>query len=558
MKKVLSYVVLLAMFLTMFAACAEQKPATEPSDPLADAAEYLYTMYKDVEPVKYSTDYEVVSVVKIGTDVFNVTWSADAAEENVKIVPGETKTTIDVNTENPEEIVYKLTATVSDAEGNTKTVTFDRRTPAAIIIEEGMSYAEIVDIAYQLETGMALDGTYRLYGTIVSIDTAWSDQYKNITVTIAIEGKEDKPIMCYRLAGEGAADLAVGDKITVEGALKNYNGTIEFDAGCALLGVGAEVKDQSAILDAAYSLEVGMAMTEPCTLTGVISTINTVWSEQYKNITVTIVCGGDEERPMMCYRLAGEGAADLAVGDTITVTGTIKNYNGTIEFDAGCTLDAVVKSEAPAPVAPEDPAEIVDAAYALESGASLPYAATLTGTITEIPTAWSEQYGNITVTIAVAGKEDKPIVCFRLKGDGAADLAVGDAIIVTGIIKNYNGTIEFDSGCTFVPATAPEDPAKIVDAAYALESGASLPYTATLTGVITEIPTAWSEQYGNITVTIAVAGKEDKPIVCFRLKGEGAADLAVGDTITVTGIIKNYNGTIEFDSGCTLDSVTKA
>ena len=41
----------------------------------------------------------------------------------------------------------------------------------------------------------------------------------------------------------------------------------------------------------------------------------------------------------------GEGAETLAVGDTITVSGTIKNYKGTIEFDKGCTLDAVVKAE---------------------------------------------------------------------------------------------------------------------------------------------------------------------------------------------------------------------
>ena len=41
---------------------------------------------------------------------------------------------------------------------------------------------------------------------------------------------------------------------------------------------------------------------------------------------------------MQCYRLKGEGADQLAEGDVITVTGTIKNYKGTIEFDAGCTF----------------------------------------------------------------------------------------------------------------------------------------------------------------------------------------------------------------------------
>ena len=37
------------------------------------------------------------------------------------------------------------------------------------------------------------------------------------------------------------------------------------------------------------------------------------------------------------------GAAELAVGDTVTVT--LKNYKGEIEFDKGCTLDAVVKAD---------------------------------------------------------------------------------------------------------------------------------------------------------------------------------------------------------------------
>ncbi|MBQ2001365.1 MAG: hypothetical protein II241_06245, partial [Clostridia bacterium] len=53
----------------------------------------------------------------------------------------------------------------------------------------------------------------------------------------------------------------------------------------------------------------------------------------------------------------------------------------------------------------------------------------------------------------------------------------------------------------------------------------------------------------------------DKPIECFRLKGEGANNLMVGDTITVTGELLKYDnktetGKVEFNSGCTLDSYT--
>ncbi len=447
MKKFLIGTLALAASLTAFTACGTT-PAEE-ADGLELAKDYVYNTYKNAAEV-YVADYKIIGQVLVGDDTYAVAWTTDAVEENVKLVAGnDNMVTVDINEKNPEEITYTLTATITDAEGKTASVSFTRRTPAAIIIDEGMSYAEIVEAAYKLEAGIAMDGTFRLYGEIVSIDTAWSDQYKNITVTIKVDGAEDKPIMCYRLAGDGADKIAVGDKITVEGVLKNYNGTIEFDAGCKLLGIGAEVKDQSAIIEAAYKLEDGIAMTDPCTLTGEIVKIDTPWSDQYKNITVTIICDGDADHPIMCYRLAGEGADGLAVGDKITVTGVIKNYKGTIEFDAGCSLDNLVKGETPAPEAPADPAEIMAAAYALEDGGSLPYSAALTGKIVSIDTEWSEQYGNITVTIQVG---DKTIQCFRLKGDGASALAVDNMITVTGNITNYKGTVQFGAGCTFVPA----------------------------------------------------------------------------------------------------------
>ena len=343
MKKLIACVLALVMCLSVFAGCngSNTPETTAPAvDGLANAKAYLRTMYKDALETT-PTDYTVVGVILINGIEYKVDWTADS--ETIKFTRGDDKmVTVDVDEENPEELAYVLTATISDAAGKTETVSFNHKVPAAIIIDEAMSYAEIVDMAYSLEDGLALEDTFRLFGTITKIDTAWSDQYKNITVTIAVEGKEDKPIMCYRLAGDGAENLKVGDAITVEGKFKNYKGTIEFDAGCVLVAMG-EAIDQTAILDAAYALEDGLAMTDPVTLTGVITKIDTAYSEQYKNITVTMDCG-DAERLIMCYRLKGEGADKPAVGDKITVTGIMKNYKGTIEFDAGCNLDAVVKA----------------------------------------------------------------------------------------------------------------------------------------------------------------------------------------------------------------------
>ena len=51
------------------------------------------------------------------------------------------------------------------------------------------------------------------------------------------------------------------------------------------------------------------------------------------------------------------------------------------------------------------------------------------------------------------------------------------------------------------------------------------------------------------TLIGSVPGLEGYTIQCYRLTG--GADLSEGDTITVTGMIKNYKGTIEFDKGCT-------
>jgi len=150
-----------------------------------------------------------------------------------------------------------------------------------------------------------------------------------------------------------------------------------------------------------------------------------------------------------------DGVDKIDVGDTITVTGYIKRYNAaTVEFDSGCTLDAYKKGEAaPVEIPTFDTAEeLLIAAYALSDGqylANQQQKYSLTGVITLVNTAYNAQYGNVSVTIVADGLTDYPIQCYRMKGEGAADLKVGDVITVTGSIQNYNGTIEFTSGCTF-------------------------------------------------------------------------------------------------------------
>ena len=204
------------------------------------------------------------------------------------------------------------------------------------------------------------------------------------------------------------------------------------------------------------------------------------------------------------------------------------------------------------------PAKILAAAFALKPGDSLGQEVTLTGMVTSIPDAYSADFQNITVNIKV---NDKTLKCYRMKGNGVDKIGVGDTITVKGYITNYSGNVQFGQGCEMTKRVAgsasnvqiEKDQAKILADAFALAPGKQLSYEAQLTGTITEIATEYSSQYKNITVIIKVGDKELK---CYRMKGTGAENLKVGDVITVTGTIKNYQHSsgdceVEFDAGCT-------
>ena len=576
MKRVIAWVLILTLCLGLFAGCKKNKTPTDGDvtsnvAELEAALEYVKTVYKNVSE-KTPKDYQRIGNVPVNGKNYEVVWSVNVEETYIKVIKGtDGMVTIDVNEEVTEDVQYVLTATISNDAGNSVSHSWNHLLPAA-----SGDMISIVNDAYALAIGESMDYEVTLTGVITAINTPWSDDYKNITVTIAVAGAEDKPIQCYRLTGEGAKDLRIGDTITVTGTLKNYNGTVEFDAGCTLDAVikGEEIKapsDPKKIVDEAYALGANKSLPYEATLTGTITAIGTAYSDQYKNITVTMVVAGRESKPIVCYRLKGTGVDKIGINDEITVKGYITNYVGdkgksTVEFTAGCQLLSWV--DRAEPQAPSDPTKIVDEAYALGANQSLKYEATLTGKITKVNTAYDASYDNVTVTMVVAGRENKPIVCYRMKGTGADKIDIGDTITVKGYITNYvgdkgNSTVEFNYP-TLVSykkntATAPTDDVAIVKAAYALKAGEQLPYKATLTGKITAVNTAYDAGYGNITITIVVEGAEDMPIKCFRLKGTGVDKIGVGDTVTVSGYIENYQHSsgdteVEFTSGCTLDS----
>ncbi len=95
--------------------------------------------------------------------------------------------------------------------------------------------AEILDALYQLEDRETLPGgPYTLSGKVIEINTAYSESGKTVTLTFEVEGHADKPVYCYKLSGDAAAEVAVGDTVTVKGELYRYKDLFEFNAGCTI------------------------------------------------------------------------------------------------------------------------------------------------------------------------------------------------------------------------------------------------------------------------------------------------------------------------------------
>ena len=521
----------------------QEEPDTAAED-VKSAAAYLKAMYKEMEPAT-PYDFERLGVVRVANVPYTVVWTADVAAVTATD-NGDGTVTINVDEGVTEETKYVLTATVSDEAGNTASVSFDHYIPASL-----GDAAEILEMAYALEQGAALEVPVTLTGVITAIDTPYDAGYKNVSVVMAVEGHEDKPVLCYRLKGEGAENLFPGDTITVSGIIKNYKGTIEFDAGCTLISVvkGENTfelpSDPAEIVKMAYELKPGESIPVKVTLTGMIGYIKTPYSGAYNNVTPIIIVGNDWAHPITCFRMKGAGADQIWKFDTITVTGTIKNYNGTIEFDAGCTMDSWENTGADVPLLLTAD-EILDYAKKnLKDGETMQGTYSLSGRVQKVDSAYDPMYGNETLTLRVplANNKYQDVLCYRIF-TGAKNIEAGDYVTIRGSLMNYKGKVQFGSG-SFTTKYDPTTLAEALVEASKLKNGQYLSYTESVTGTV-KINTAYSSQYKNITFTVTDA--EGNQVYCYRVKGVNLDMLKNGDIVTVSGTLTAYNGKAQFDS----------
>lgn len=167
MKKVISALLLLAMVIGCFAGCA---PEVKEDAGLNSAKEYLYTMYKDAD-AKTAVDYTVVGQVRINDVTYPITWTVDKTE-NVKIEAGDNNMVTVKLTPATEDVNYKLTATLKNAEGQEVSVSFDHFIPKADGLPATLADGTYVIVAGNLTmSSLAADKSYG-YPTATEVTVA--------------------------------------------------------------------------------------------------------------------------------------------------------------------------------------------------------------------------------------------------------------------------------------------------------------------------------------------------------------------------------------------------
>ncbi|MBO7666288.1 MAG: hypothetical protein J6S70_02540 [Clostridia bacterium] len=351
----------------------------------------------------------------------------------------------------------------------------------SVVAEGEETQADIVDAAFALAVNETLENK-SLTGTVSSIATPYSATNQNVTVNIHVfdgQGAE-RAIQCYRIKGDDAATVGVGDVITVTGTIKNYNGLIEFVANSTFVTVSKAVGDYPIKTYVGYdnydvTLVTRLASGET-TLTDILYKFK---NDKYRdwNYYGIIVVGADNvvtavyseygtgyskadvEVPEGGYIIGVNGkngddhTADWGVFDVVAVGSTIRLFGADLEAAANVTaantaVTGVSYSVIPAFVPPTTEEEILAAAFALDPGTALPGGPySLTGVVTNK----TDNKTQVNITVG-----DKYVLCYQMNADDYAAIAVGDTVIVTGNIKNYNGVVEFDTGCTAEKVVVPE------------------------------------------------------------------------------------------------------
>ena len=489
-----------------------------------------------------------------------------------------------------------------------------------------LTVAEALTIATALDADASTSEDVYTKGVVTAITTAWSSQYNNVSFNISNDGGTIN-LLVYRCKSAAEDYVLVGDEVIIKGKLKNYKGnTPEYDAGCEIISlVPGEGHDTTPHTDVKFDFDNGDAalfglpgvscnadeengieeshagdflQSATATKDGVSITVspaeegaknaNRIWNKsavlrmysgwmtiEAPGQTITKVVINYSKDKWQADSQPDTGAFTSSTNQTTIWEGSaskivIKIAGNSQMTDITVTLDGEFggqggdtnygTAEAPLTVA-----EALAIATALDADASTSEDVYTKGVVTEITTAWSSQYKNVSFNISNDGGTTK-LAVFRCKAETEDYVLAGDEVIIKGKLKNYKGdTPEYDAGCEIISlvqgeghGTNPEAPEEI-NVAKALEIISGLANKEKsekeyiVKGYVVGAPDFQRKDdgtlYGNVNLDIADEPGGEAKLTVFRAKSYDKESFTEetlnlfkeGDEVVFQGLLQNYN-----------------
>ena len=543
MKKLLAILMILTLCLVAFAACKEEPKDPADSDPSNEvvydvnaAITYVFNLYKDKGGVSAS-DFEVTKKVMIGGVAYDVVWTAT---EGATLTDKDANTiTVDIDEKAAEEYSYKLTATITDPNGESASKEFNFTVPKYEVLsfEQYMAAAE--------------GDTVVIEGIVVAINSKSLGNTRNhlFLADASVVGG----YYSYQMDVDPVADLGIeiGMTVSVTGPIAPYSGMQEIKGGVPTI-VDTNKKDVAPyditeIFKKGESLKNYVAL--PVTIKGVtIGAQELGGTSEYlffelegqKAYIRTYVT--DFPTTLKAEDKATIDAAHKAkFGWTANVTGILVLYNSNpylIPTSVDCFeyLEFVEKT----------PAEKIEAEKeALKIDASF-------NSDTEITVGLVGQYySDVTITWA-SNSEYAVVDGGKIKftiPDEATTATITATIKCGDVTETKEFSVKLSKSITSVK--------EIIEIGTAKEHNVYTEEKYLVAGIITEV---YNTQYGNMKITddqgniLTIYGTYDAT-GANRYDAMDKKPVA-GDYVVIFGIVGQYNGTPQVKNGWIMSFTT--
>ena len=513
MKKLSVCVAVLLALCTVICCVAVGCTPEEPDlTGITAAKEYLFGQLRNAETTT-NADFTRPAALRNEHGTYTVAWTVNVTSgpaNGVKV--GEAVNgivTIDIDSFTTEDIVYTLTATITDAAGNTETLTFNHKVDKfnAITVAEFLAKEEG-------------DTIYAIIGYVMA-----SGADEGSTGSFIV-GDETGAIFSY----EEKREVFVGDKIAIWGKRSsNYELPQITNTDVQVLeSNSASYAEDTATTLAAEDINLSATNAEVAAMAGKyykITGATLVVSDGYTNANYN-----DDELLKLYTNDTIIGACADFYGEPVDIYGYVRgNSPGNYLTIQVTKIEWAGEGE----FVPSTP----ETRVAYEKENLTVDKITVEGEV-ELPTKGS-RYFETEISWALASTTVATLTDNVLSV--AALPEVDTDITLTATIKH--GTVT-DTKEIVVKVCAPAETfiKKALTAGAALENKTQTAENYIIIGTVSEITTAYSEQHGNVSFNVTDGTNE---ILVYRYNLADAATIKVGDAVAFAAPIKKYNADIE-------------